>query len=340
MSTTSSNWMDPKRLGLSDEEDKEIRECGQIFQAVHLVKTPLDTALRLARAIKRLRDAHYGSGERGAYGDALVQYGFTDRTGEKPVDESIRNSYEDLRTHEAEVRAWWATVPEQKKRHWMSARAIHRQWKKWKKAQANPQPEDPDTGPELSQWAKMRNVIADQARKLNEQAVVLKRLRDGDGGNVVDPDCDPAEIAPVYRDAWRHSPNKLKRFITLLQAELKQLEAAHKAAQAKADIVLAWQDLGGSPNDKVHHSHRARTSEAASYLIEPVYTQAGKFSGYGVRLVDEASGHEAKIGRTFKTVKEAKKSAEEHYRNGKAKPETAQAGGSSGNAGPRLEGLR
>jgi hypothetical protein len=48
----------------------------------------------------------------------------------KPIDPSIRSAYTELLRNEAAVKEWWDTkVEENKKNLWLSARAIHRNWK-------------------------------------------------------------------------------------------------------------------------------------------------------------------------------------------------------------------
>jgi hypothetical protein len=77
---------------------------------------------------------------KGSFAAALIQFGYTTRDGMRPVDPSIRNAYKDLLDNEQAVRQWWDTkVPENKKNLWLSARAIHRNWKNF----VNPKPKKP-----------------------------------------------------------------------------------------------------------------------------------------------------------------------------------------------------
>src|SRR5262249_46795976 len=114
-------------LGLSKDEEEFVRINGELYKKVY-VET-IDTIFNWARAIEILRRAHGNSGIQGGFTDALVQYGFTNRDG-GPMNKAIRSHLKHLLEHEQKVRAWWAKVPERKKRDWLSAKAIYTNWKK------------------------------------------------------------------------------------------------------------------------------------------------------------------------------------------------------------------
>lgn len=119
-----SNWME---LGLTEDEEKLVREGAALYKATYL--DTIDNVFKIATAIDILQQRHYGSGVQGGFADALVQYGFTARDDNSPLDKGIRSNLKELLKHEKDVRAWWVKVPGNKKRDWLSARAIYRHWK-------------------------------------------------------------------------------------------------------------------------------------------------------------------------------------------------------------------
>ena len=133
---TIPNWME---LGLSEDEEKIVREGAALYKATYL--DTIDNVFKIAEAIDILQARHYGSGVQGGFADALVQYGFSARDGSSPLDKGIRSNLKELRRNEKDVRGWWGGVPENKKRDWLSARAIYRHWKRWK-ASKSPKPDN------------------------------------------------------------------------------------------------------------------------------------------------------------------------------------------------------
>src|SRR5262245_19969716 len=118
----ASNWM---QLNLSPEEDKYVRRYSDFYRAQYI--ETIDTVFGIARSIEILKRQFDGSGIRGAFGDALVQYGYTARDG-GPMNKAIVSHLKALLDNEAAVRTWWAKVPEPKGRHWLSAKAIYTNW--------------------------------------------------------------------------------------------------------------------------------------------------------------------------------------------------------------------
>ena len=118
-----NNWME---LQLTEDEEQFVKRNAELYQAAY-VRT-LDTILDWGRSIEILRKRFLSSGIQGEFTQALVQYGFTARDG-GPMAKSLRSNLKDLFDHEAEVRAWWAKVPEKKKRYWLSIRAVYNNWK-------------------------------------------------------------------------------------------------------------------------------------------------------------------------------------------------------------------
>jgi hypothetical protein len=115
-------------LGLSKEEDELVKRGAALYKAS--VLEAFDNVFVIARAIEVLQKRNYGKGVQGGFTIALVQCGFTSRDGMKPINPSIRNAYKGLLENETAVREWWDTqVPDDKKDLWLSARAIHRNWK-------------------------------------------------------------------------------------------------------------------------------------------------------------------------------------------------------------------
>jgi hypothetical protein len=127
-----SNWMD---LGLTEDEEKFVRIGAALYKAVYL--DTIDNIFVIARSLKILHDRHHSTGIKGGFTDALVQYGFTARDG-GPMNKAIRSHLGQLLEHEAEVRAWWETVPQPTKRDWLSAKAVWSHWTNSKKPPAVP----------------------------------------------------------------------------------------------------------------------------------------------------------------------------------------------------------
>jgi hypothetical protein len=129
------NWIE---FGLSKEDEALVRRGAELYRAT--VLEAFDNVFVIARAINVLQKHNYGKGVQGGFARALIQYGYTTLDGLAPIDKSIRNSYKELLDNETAVRAWWQTeVPAEKKQTWLSARAIHRNWK----AYAFPKPKTP-----------------------------------------------------------------------------------------------------------------------------------------------------------------------------------------------------
>jgi hypothetical protein len=132
-----NNWME---LGLTKDEEEFVRRGAELYKITYL--DTIDNIFVIARSIKILHDRYHGSGIRGGFTDALVQYGFTARDG-GPMNKAIRSHLSQLLAHEAEVRAWWEKVPERVKRDWLSAKAIHRHWTNSKKPADAPRKPSP-----------------------------------------------------------------------------------------------------------------------------------------------------------------------------------------------------
>src|SRR5262249_14872553 len=123
MDADRKNWIE---LNLNGEEQALVDGAATLYKAIYL--DTIDNVFKIARALTVLQKRYHMSGVNVGLADALVQYGFTARDG-GPMQKSIRSDYKALLDHEADVRAWWAKVPERRKRNWLSARAIHKNWK-------------------------------------------------------------------------------------------------------------------------------------------------------------------------------------------------------------------
>ena len=141
-----NNWIE---FNLTKDEEALVRRAAELYKATYL--DTIDNIFVIARAIETLRNRHYGMGMQGGFGDALVQYGFTTRDGETPMDKGIRSNLKELLDNEQSVRNWWKAVPERKKRDWLSARAIHRNWKK-----DQAQPPDPNAPVKPSPYTELK----------------------------------------------------------------------------------------------------------------------------------------------------------------------------------------
>src|SRR5262245_20112053 len=223
------NWLE---LNLNNDEQALVEEAAKLYKATYL--DTIDNVFKIANAIGILQRRHYGSGVQGGFGDALVQYGFTNRDG-SPMDKGIRSNLKALLDNEKDVRAWWLKVPERKKRDWLSARAIHRHWLKFK------QPKDPNAPkkPTPLQEERATNVTLQQ-----ELHATRERLRTADGGNLFDLDHDTVEhVGTVIGARWRSTPSRIRRLIEVLSEQAKEADAAVKAARP----------LGGLPGRRTRH---------------------------------------------------------------------------------------
>ena len=190
---------------------------------------------------RKLHQRHYASGIQGGFADALVQYGFTSRDG-GPMDKHIRYCLGQLRESEEKVREWWHSVPERKKRYWLSAVAIHRHWK----ASLRPvrDPSAPRTPTPLEQ-ERATNVELQQ-----QLHAALARLRSADGGNLFDLEHDSAEqIGRTIGSAWRASPSRLDTLIKTLTAELKEIRRLARAARPRQGRDAPTAREGGRRDD-------------------------------------------------------------------------------------------
>jgi hypothetical protein len=217
---TTKNWLE---LNLSAEEDEFVRAAARVYKTVHL--DTIENVFAIARAVDILQRRYYGSGVRGAFADALVQYGFTARDG-TAIHKSVRNALKELRENEPAVRKWFSSVPERKKRNWLSATAVYRNWKK------SLTPPDPDARRPLTPLQKERatNVfLQEQLHSANQ------RLKTADGGNLFDLDHDSAEqIGKTIGERWRASPSRLETLIETLTEELKEARKRIREARPRS----------------------------------------------------------------------------------------------------------
>ena len=155
-------------LGLSKEEHELVKRGAALYKASAL--EAFDNVFVIARAIEVLQKRNYGKGVQGGFTTALVQCGFTSRDGMKPINPSIRNAYKDLLENETAVREWWDTqVPDDKKDLWLSARAIHRNWKASTKPKQPRKPKAP-----LPQPMTEEEIRASSAIKPSKEAMETK----------------------------------------------------------------------------------------------------------------------------------------------------------------------
>src|SRR5262245_10673895 len=134
---STNNWIE---LNLSEAENAAVKEAAALYKATYL--DTIDNVFKIANGIEILRKRYYGSGVQGNFADALVQYGFVNRSGEA-IDKAIRSHLKSLIDHEVEVRAWWGGVPARTKRDWLSAKAIYIHWKQSLKTDDKPRKPSP-----------------------------------------------------------------------------------------------------------------------------------------------------------------------------------------------------
>jgi hypothetical protein len=227
----ASNWME---LNLSPAEDAFVRAQAALYQAQY-IKT-IDTIFDTAKAIKIIADRHRNSGISGAYGDALVQYGFIARDG-GPMNKAIRSFYNTLLEHEATVRTWWEAVPERKKRDWLSAKAVYTHWDRSRRP---PEPKPSYAGVKATAKPQSTTVTGDSA----EIAALKEKLARAE-----------ARITELEVDIIRMTratgvlPNQLPSAATM--ARMRMQEAAARKAkrdEAKAQQAAAALAQPGAPD--------------------------------------------------------------------------------------------
>jgi hypothetical protein len=205
-------------LGLTADEDAFVRATAVLYKAAYL--DTLDNVFKVGHAIKILRDRFRGSGIKGGLGDALVQYGYTTRDG-KAMDKAIRSNFTTLFDNEAAVRAWWAKVPEKKKRDWLSARAIHRHWT----ASLKP----PDAPRKPSAFASETRPPGPAGHEAAALEARIRKLEAQLARERAAPPDDPASLPKSYR----------KRFEAMVRRQNREFEARVKHhAQQEARRVL------------------------------------------------------------------------------------------------------
>jgi hypothetical protein len=213
------NWIE---LNLTQDENDFVRAAAAIYRTVHI--DTITNVFQIAKAIEIIRKAHYGSGSQGAYGDALVQYGFTARDG-TAINKAIRSAYADLLRDEAAVRVWWESVPDKRKREWLSASAVYRHWK------ASQRPRDPNAARRQTPLQAERATNVELQRQLHEAQAELLRAREGDEFSRFDIDRDsPAKVGQAIAAAWAASPSKIEKLIETLRQALPEIKRRHRTA--------------------------------------------------------------------------------------------------------------
>jgi hypothetical protein len=223
-----NNWIE---LGLTKDEDESVRHGAELWKATY-VET-IDNIFAIARGIDILRRRHDGMGVKGALGDALVQYGYTARDRESPMDKAIRANLKKMLEHENEVRTWWNKKGddgfEKRKRHWVSASTIYAQWNKSRKPPVDPNaPKKPSP---LRQERETNIALQEQLHAAN------KLLKTADGGNLFTAE-SPAEhiaesIAGMILTSPKMTPSKMRAIATHLNKLAKNYEARTKQARPK-----------------------------------------------------------------------------------------------------------
>ena len=217
-----TNWIE---LNLTQDQDDFVRAAAAIYKTVHL--DTIDNVFQIAKAIEILRNAHYGSGYRGAFSEALVQYGFTARDG-TAINKAIRSALAELLTNETAVREWWAAVPVKRKREWLSASAIYRHWKK------SQRPRDPNAVRRQTPLQAERATNVELQGQLQAAQEELRRAQSGDEFSRFDIDRDnPAQVGQAIAAAWATSPSKIEKLIATLRQALTEVRRRHKAVRPR-----------------------------------------------------------------------------------------------------------
>jgi hypothetical protein len=235
----TNNWIE---LNLTKDEEKQVLEGAALHQAIHIES--IETVFKIATGIKILRDRHYGMGRQGGFGDALVQYGYTARDRESPMDRGIRSNLEELATNETAVRAWWHSVPERKKRHWESARAIYRHWK----ASTKP-PADPNAPSRRNPIRELQATNVELQKQL-KAALAREHVRERFEPSAPIPDIVQA-LFGMFRAYSNNKGEKIaKQWLELIEGSKRKPAAKKAAAVAKPPKPKSTPEAAGSWNNQ------------------------------------------------------------------------------------------
>jgi hypothetical protein len=218
----NNNWIE---LNLTKDEDELVREAAALYKAIYI--NTIDNIFIIARGIETLRARHYGMGKQGGFGDALVQYGFTARDGETPMDKGIRSNLKELLDNEKEVRAWWDQTDGRKKRDWISARAIHRNWKR-----PNKPPPDPNAPPRRNPIQELRATNIELRKQLQAALAAEPDVRER-----FEPSAPIPDIAQALFGMFHAYPNNkgekiAKQWLDLITASKRKPAPKNAAADA------------------------------------------------------------------------------------------------------------
>jgi hypothetical protein len=233
----ANNWVE---LNLTKDEEDLVREAAALHKAIYI--NTIDSVFIIARGIETLRKRHHGMGKQGGFGDALVQYGFTARDGETPMDKGIRSNLKELLDNEKAVRAWWGSVEERKKRDWVSARAIYRNWKVSTKP-----PADPNAPPRRNPIRELQATNVELQKQLNAALVAEPDVRER-----FEPSAPIPDIVQTLFGMFHAYPNNkgekiAKQWLELI-IENKRKPAQKKAAASKPkgtpETAGSWNSQG------------------------------------------------------------------------------------------------
>jgi hypothetical protein len=227
--------MNGMELGMNSDEEAAVARGAALYKE-HYLNT-IDNLFDIARAIDILRRRFLGSGVQGAFGSALTQYGFTDRSGDAPMNDALRSHLKDMLANESAVREWWKAVPALRKRDWLSAKAIYTNWK------ASLKPVDPNVPKKPSPLAQAKATTVTLQKALDDALDEVKKLRDnkkkdaewnnGEGSHIDLDTVTPDELAPLIIDHWRQKPHVIENFIGNLTSRYGELLRRHKTARVK-----------------------------------------------------------------------------------------------------------
>jgi hypothetical protein len=282
----------------------------------------IDSMFKIAKAIDYITKRYYGSGVQGSLAQALIQWGFTARDPDREVDKSIRAKLKEMLEEEPKVRSWWKSVPAQKKKFWLSAPTIYRNWKK------DTAPVDADAPTKKRETPLQRERATNQLlqQKLREANDLLKSA---DGGNLFTANSSAEHVGDVVAEQYRTSPSKLRAIAARIIKRAKELEARIKDARpagsekkkrgkkAKGTATLAsltWKNKDDLPDGdgEPRQSCEAADGASGSYHVGPSFGFPGmKFCGYHV--YHWVGGKDRRIGDNLRTAEQAKKLAERDH---------------------------
>jgi hypothetical protein len=229
-----SNWIE---LRLTKDEDKQVREGAALLKTTH--HDNIENAFKIARGIEILKNRFKGSGVRGQFSAALVQYRYVNRDG-GALNKALISHYATLLANEDRVLAWWETVKNSKRaRRWLHVSAIHGHWQQHlrEEQEAARRREAEARGEKLppkprSYTARILDSYREAERKIHDLTGENQELREAnDGGNLFTEDSSAEHVIKCVGGMFRTSPAKIRAIASGLKRFADDIDRRIKTAR-------------------------------------------------------------------------------------------------------------